>query len=114
MANALLNLRYDPSTVEGMTIKNEESCKEFSNASKLYELVHWKDTLIGKGKKDFLRDKYDYKRIVAVGDVHGDFDKFVKILRHAKLIDEENNWIGTDAILVQVVNIKYIYIFIYF
>jgi Calcineurin-like phosphoesterase len=41
------------------------------------------------------------ERIVAVGDVHGAFDKFVAILRAAGLIDARNRWIGKKAVLVQ-------------
>ena len=41
------------------------------------------------------------ERVVAVGDVHGAFDKFVTILREAKLIDGRRRWIGGRAILVQ-------------
>ena len=41
------------------------------------------------------------ERIVAVGDVHGAFEKFVTILREAKLIDSRNRWTGGRAILVQ-------------
>ena len=42
-------------------------------------------------------------RIVAVGDVHGDFEQFVKTLRAAKVIDDENSWIGGKTHLVQAV-----------
>ena len=41
------------------------------------------------------------ERVVAVGDVHGAFDKFVTILREAKLIDSRLRWIGERAIFVQ-------------
>ena len=41
------------------------------------------------------------ERIVAVGDVHGDFDQFVKVLRAAKVIDDENNWTAGKTHLVQ-------------
>jgi hypothetical protein len=41
------------------------------------------------------------ERIVAVGDVHGAFDKFVTILREAKLIDSRNRWAGGKAVFVQ-------------
>ena len=41
------------------------------------------------------------ERIVAVGDVHGAFDKFVTILREAGLIDSRRRWTGGRAILVQ-------------
>lgn len=40
-------------------------------------------------------------RVVAIGDIHGDFDSFVNILRHAGLIDERLAWSGGAATLVQ-------------
>ncbi|MCD4655832.1 metallophosphoesterase [bacterium] len=39
--------------------------------------------------------------IVAVGDVHGDYDRFVAILQAAKVIDDKNKWIGETTHLVQ-------------
>ena len=42
------------------------------------------------------------ERIVAVGDIHGDFGQFVKALRLANLLDEKNNWQGGKTHLVQV------------
>ena len=41
------------------------------------------------------------ERIVAVGDVHGAFEKFVAILREAGLIDSRRRWTGGRAIFVQ-------------
>lgn len=41
------------------------------------------------------------KQVVIVGDVHGQFEPFVKILRHAGLIDGRNNWCGGHNRLVQ-------------
>jgi hypothetical protein len=41
------------------------------------------------------------ERVVAVGDIHGEFDGFVGILRAAGLIDESQHWVGGDATLVQ-------------
>jgi hypothetical protein len=41
------------------------------------------------------------ERIVAVGDVHGDFAQFTTLLRQAGLIDEDNHWIGGQSHLVQ-------------
>jgi hypothetical protein len=41
------------------------------------------------------------ERVVAVGDVHGDHDQLVSVLRSAKLIDDQNKWIGGKAHLVQ-------------
>lgn len=40
-------------------------------------------------------------RIVAIGDVHGDYDSFVELLQQARLIDKKLKWIGKDAHLVQ-------------
>jgi hypothetical protein len=40
-------------------------------------------------------------RIVAVGDIHGAYDRFVKILEAARVIDGRQRWIGGGAVLVQ-------------
>ena len=40
-------------------------------------------------------------RVVAIGDVHGEYDGLVAILQRAGLIDAETHWIGSDATLVQ-------------
>lgn len=40
-------------------------------------------------------------RIVAVGDVHGDFDQFVAVLRAAGVVDRRNRWLGGRMHLVQ-------------
>jgi hypothetical protein len=41
------------------------------------------------------------ERVVAVGDVHGDYDQFVSVLRSAGLIDPQGKWSGGKAHLVQ-------------
>ncbi|HAU67476.1 MAG: metallophosphoesterase [Arenicella sp.] len=40
-------------------------------------------------------------RIIAIGDIHGDFNRFVDVLRSTNLIDDKNNWSGEKATLVQ-------------
>lgn len=42
------------------------------------------------------------RRLVAVGDLHGDLNQTLSILRLTKLIDVHKHWIGGDTILVQV------------
>lgn len=42
------------------------------------------------------------QRVVAVGDLHGDKDAFVAVLKMAGLIGEEEHWSGGSAHLVQV------------
>lgn len=39
--------------------------------------------------------------IIAVGDIHGDFDAYFEILQEAGLINAKGKWTGEDAILVQ-------------
>src|SRR5262245_6011366 len=40
-------------------------------------------------------------RIVAVGDVHGAYDRFMDILRAANVVDDRARWIGGKTHLVQ-------------
>src|SRR5215207_8488185 len=39
--------------------------------------------------------------VVAIGDIHGDFDAFLGLLTHVGLIDGERRWNGRDITLVQ-------------
>ncbi len=43
------------------------------------------------------------ERIIVIGDLHGDWNKTIEILRLSKVIDEKENpnWIGGDTIVVQ-------------
>ena len=41
------------------------------------------------------------ERIVAIGDVHGDYERFVKLIQEAGLINAKRKWIGGRAHLVQ-------------
>jgi len=41
------------------------------------------------------------ERIVAIGDIHGDYDQFVRLLRAAQLIDAKDRWAGGKTHLVQ-------------
>ena len=41
------------------------------------------------------------ERIVAVGDVHGAYERFLAILKTAQVIDENNRWSGGKTSLVQ-------------
>ncbi len=41
------------------------------------------------------------QRIVAVGDVHGDFDRFTTLLRQAGVIDKKQKWIAGKTHLIQ-------------
>ena len=39
------------------------------------------------------------KRIVAIGDIHGDLDVFIKILLYSRIIDKKLNWTAEQKIL---------------
>jgi len=41
-------------------------------------------------------------RIIVIGDVHGDWNILIESLKIAKLINNNNNWIGGDSVVVQV------------
>ncbi len=41
------------------------------------------------------------RRLVAIGDIHGDFEAFSALLQHVGLIDDHHQWIGGDTVLVQ-------------
>jgi len=43
----------------------------------------------------------DVDRIVAVGDIHGDYDNFEQVLMQAGIINRRGNWIADDTHLVQ-------------
>jgi TPR repeat protein len=40
-------------------------------------------------------------RVVAIGDIHGDYEQFVQVLASARLIDGTGNWTGGKTHLVQ-------------
>ncbi|MDH3745517.1 MAG: metallophosphoesterase [Acidobacteriota bacterium] len=46
-------------------------------------------------------DAAETGRVVAIGDIHGSYDGFTKILLAAGLIDAENRWAGGRSTLVQ-------------
>ncbi len=52
----------------------------------------------GRGVQDVWTD---VERIIAIGDVHGDYDQFLILLRSAGLIDEKERWSGGKTHLVQ-------------
>ncbi|KAG1087935.1 hypothetical protein G6F42_020438 [Rhizopus arrhizus] len=41
------------------------------------------------------------RRIVALGDLHGDLANTLEILKFSNIIDQDNHWIGGDSIFVQ-------------
>jgi hypothetical protein len=42
------------------------------------------------------------KRIIVIGDIHGDMKMLIKCLKIAKLIDKKLNWVGGETVVVQV------------
>jgi hypothetical protein len=50
----------------------------------------------------FARDTWPaVQRIVAIGDIHGDYDQFVAVMKAAGLVDDQLNWTGGETHLVQ-------------
>jgi len=42
-----------------------------------------------------------FNKIIAIGDIHGDFQIFIKVLQMCKLINKNLEWIGKDTYLIQ-------------
>jgi hypothetical protein len=105
--------REDLERIDKTAQANTNTCIDLINGELTHTVIHWEDTLISKGKtigKTYgkkvnnrcrIVHKNKYRRVVAVPDIHGDYEHLISILRHAKIIDEENNWIATDTILIQ-------------
>lgn len=48
------------------------------------------------------RSEYKAKRrIIAIGDIHGDYRAIIYCLKAAKVINNDNKWIGSDTYVVQ-------------
>jgi hypothetical protein len=45
------------------------------------------------------------RRIIVIGDLHGDWEMTIKSLGVAKLIDNNLNWTGGDTVVVQLIQI---------
>ena len=43
----------------------------------------------------------DRPRVVAIGDIHGAYDEFTRLLQQVGLVDDRHRWSGGSAILVQ-------------
>jgi len=42
------------------------------------------------------------RRIIVIGDIHGDFEVIKKLLQVGKVINSKGDWIGSDTVVVQV------------
>lgn len=56
---------------------------------------------ISAGEKLLPCEYQDVERVVAIGDVHGAYDRYVEILRTASVIDEHRHWAGGRTHFVQ-------------
>ena len=55
---------------------------------------------------DVQDDWQNIGRVVAVGDIHGDRDAFVAVLRMAGVIDQQEHWSGGNTHLVQIGDVQ--------
>ena len=44
---------------------------------------------------------YNNNKIIAIGDIHGDYYIFIELLKMAKIINSNLNWIGKDTYVIQ-------------
>lgn len=57
--------------------------------------------LLGAGLLPAQERFANVERVVAIGDVHGDWEQFTGVLRSAGLIDKKNKWVGGKTHFVQ-------------
>ncbi len=48
-----------------------------------------------------MENSQPHRQVIVVGDVHGQYDAFIEILRHAGLVNGQLNWIGGRNRLIQ-------------
>ena len=96
---SILEKRLDEESLNKKFTETDKTCED-EKKNEVYKVFNWKDRLISKGNKKHTTE-LNYERVIAVGDIHGDYQKLEEVLRHAKLIDSDNNWIATNTALVQ-------------
>lgn len=63
--------------------------------------MRFKEDVTIKRGEDHLMKNWSSNRIIAIGDLHGDYRIFVEILKMCKLINNNLDWTGGDTYLVQ-------------
>ena len=64
----------------------------FKNIKKKYKYI--------KGYTKYIFE--NKKRIITIGDIHGDYNALLLVLIKAKIIDKNNKWIGGNTHVVQI------------
>lgn len=54
----------------------------------------------GVGNSDYVQEFSNVEKLVAISDIHGQYEIFVSLLKENSVIDEENNWIFGSGHLV--------------
>ena len=67
--------------------------RRFAIAAVFLAIVAWTQPGAGQNEPN--------QRVVAIGDLHGDYEAFVEVMTRAELLAPDGNWIGGNSILVQ-------------
>ncbi|MEL0307163.1 MAG: metallophosphoesterase, partial [Halieaceae bacterium] len=60
-------------------------------------------TLAMPGAASTVRDDWqEIERVIAIGDVHGDYDNFLAVLKDAEVVNRRGKWVAGEAHVVQV------------
>ncbi|WP_299808037.1 metallophosphoesterase [uncultured Shewanella sp.] len=77
------------------SLVSEHSLKRPENCGKLPE------PLLSEDVKQVMPDSYNgVKKVVALSDVHGQYDVLITLLKNQKIIDADNNWAFGDGHMV--------------
>jgi len=97
----ILERRYNDTELIKVMKSNDEECAAQQKQNKLHNIFKWKDRLLGYADTSVIANS-PYKRVIAVGDIHGDYSKLIKVLRHAKVLHPDYEiWYANDTALVQ-------------
>jgi len=79
--------------------KSQDNNSDLTDSKNIYDSEFRKDCSNYNKLPHILPAK---KRIIAIGDLHGDYQLTLDCLKIAKVIDDELKWIGSDTVVIQI------------
>src|SRR3981081_2710206 len=96
----MFSLNFCDSALRGSEVSRLPVCISARRACVFFLLLMFSAVTAWPGPAKALPEPRE--SIIAIADVHNDFDDFVAILRRTGLVDKQNHWIGGKTTFVQV------------